>query len=119
MRLAIEETERRRNKQQQFNVDHNISPQTIAKKMQPGLREIYGITTETIKPRGKVAPANLLEKYKIHSESALDSLIRKKTNEMKKAAADLQFEKAADIRDEINLLKEHLMVFSSTPDKGS
>ncbi|MBF0443172.1 MAG: UvrB/UvrC motif-containing protein, partial [Oligoflexales bacterium] len=61
-------------------------------------------------PSKKPSDASL-KKLGIKNSEDLDKIIRKKTKEMKKAASELNFEKAAEIRDAINELKDLLMVF--------
>ncbi len=109
MRQCLDETERRRTIQLQYNQDHGITPQTIQKQMQPGLREIYGLTTEAGATPQKLADS-LLSEHKIKSIKDLERLIQKKTKEMQKLAAELDFEKAAEVRDTIAILRETLLV---------
>ncbi|MCR1899127.1 excinuclease ABC subunit UvrB [Irregularibacter muris] len=98
MERAISETNRRRALQQQFNELHNITPQTIRKKVHDVIEatkvaeeaEKYGIT----KPVEKLEKADIIE------------LLFKLETEMQEAAKDLQFERAAELRDKIQQLKE-------------
>jgi len=92
MRRAMDETNRRREKQIKYNTEHHITPKTIEKK-------IESIIDHEIKPEVTS------EFMKIESLEDLPAAIKIKTNEMKQAAKDLQFEKAAIIRDEIIQLK--------------
>ncbi len=110
MRLAIEETNRRRRIQQEYNEKEGIVPQTIVKKMQPGLREIYGLASDTPE-KSTLEGDTLLKKYKITNAKTLDKLIRQKNKEMQKAAKDLDFETAAELRDLLAALKELLLRF--------
>ncbi len=110
MQECINETDRRRSIQIAYNQEHGITPQTIGKKMQPGLREIYGLATDDgHKPRAAVD--DLLSENKVKSVAELEKLIKKKTKEMQKFAADLDFEKAAEVRDTIAALKDKLLAF--------
>jgi excinuclease ABC subunit B len=97
MKIAISETNRRRKLQMDYNKQHGIIPKTIVK----GVREIIEATQvaeETIKYQvGK-------EVDSINSNN-IEKVIAKLTEEMKQAAADLQFEKAAALRDKIQELK--------------
>jgi excinuclease ABC subunit B len=109
MKACIDETERRRRKQIDFNEEHGIQPQTIQKKMQPGLREIYGLSSDDHhKPKTQVN--QVLEQNNAHSTKDLEKLIAKKTKEMKQAAAKMEFEQAAELRDMIAALKDRLLV---------
>ena len=110
MKECIDETDRRRSIQDAYNKEHGIVPQTINKKMRPGLREIYGITSEEELEK-KVNVDKLVKDNNAHSTKALEKLIVKKTKEMKKAAAALEFEKAAELRDMISVLKDRLLVY--------
>lgn len=96
MNRAISETNRRRKLQMEFNKKHGIVPKTVVK----GIRDVIEAT--------KVAEDEV--KYYTDSEYkekgiSKDELIAKLTEEMKQAAADLQFERAAELRDKINRLR--------------
>ncbi len=108
MRECIDETNRRRAIQMEFNQKHGITPQTIQKQMQPGLREIYGLSNDKTSQPQKIADS-LIEEHKIKSIRDLERLIQKKTKEMQKLAAELEFEKAAEVRDTIAILRETLL----------
>jgi excinuclease ABC subunit B len=100
MRKAIDETNRRRGVQMEYNEEHGITPTTIAKAIRD-LIETGNVDTATGKP-GKLANPETL---------ALDELLSHITQmerEMKKAAKDLDFERAAELRDEIASLKKFL-----------
>lgn len=121
MAECLAETERRRQIQNEYNKDHGITPQTIRKLMQPGLREIYGLATDDgHKPQAQAD--RILQEYGIKSIADLEKLIQKKTREMKKAAENLNFEQAAELRDMLAALKDTLLTWSSesvTPDPES
>lgn len=98
MDKAIKETERRREIQIKYNEEHGITPQTIIKEV----RDVIEAT--------KVAEE--AEKYEVENENTKDlsvkdkkKLIKKYTDEMMDAAKNLQFERAAELRDIINKLK--------------
>jgi excinuclease ABC subunit B len=111
MRACIEETERRRAKQLAHNEKHGIEPQTILKNLPEDLRKIYGIEPEDALDEQRAAKLDSLEAAGVRNIDELDKLIRKKTKEMKKLAGDLEFERAAALRDEIQDLKQLLMAF--------
>ncbi len=102
MRKTIEESSRRRQKQLEYNKAHNITPQTIYKTAEEIIK-----STAVADIRG-----NYGEKEKteiIYDESMdRDDLITQLTKEMKAAAANLEFEKAAALRDEIERLGKKL-----------
>ncbi|HAE43949.1 MAG TPA: excinuclease ABC subunit B [Clostridiales bacterium] len=99
MEKAIYETNRRRQIQTAYNVEHNITPQSIIKSV----RQIIEATT--------VAEDDLQYSIKgqnieIHSEKDMLKLLSSLNDEMMEAARNLEFEKAATIRDEIKKLKK-------------
>ena len=98
MRHAIEETERRRKLQDEYNKKHNITPETIKKN----IRDIISIELdeEEVKNSRKYAkdPESMTKKE-------LKAEIERLTKRMNKAAAELDFENAAIIRDELKELK--------------
>lgn len=96
MNKAIKETERRREIQKKYNEDHGITPTTIIKEV----RDII----EATKVAEDTVVYNTDENKKI-SKKDLDKIIREYTDEMTLAAKNLQFERAAELRDIINKLK--------------
>ena len=112
MMNAVSETNRRRAIQKKFNEEHNITPRTIKK----AVRDVFDIVAESSKEassgkgRGKASkgidPARLVnEGVSGGTEEENNKLIDKLTIEMTKAAKDLDFERAAEIRDIIIELK--------------
>ena len=97
MRRAMEETERRRTLQMQYNIEHGITPQTIKK----AVRDLISISK-------KVAAEELrMEKDpESMSKSELEKLINDVSKQMRKAAAELNFEAAAQLRDKMIELKQ-------------
>ena len=110
MQACMDETNRRREIQLNFNREHGITPQTIKKAMQPGLRELYGLHQEDEKLVSKAE--KVLGEHKVKSIKSLEKLIANKSKEMKAAAAKLEFEKAAELRDLIQVLKDRLIVLA-------
>jgi len=100
MKRAIDETDRRRAIQHQFNIDHNIEPQTILKD----IREVIEITkvAEDITEYKSLADA---VEYDVKT---LEKMVKKVEADMKRASKDLQFEQAAYLRDELFDLKREL-----------
>ena len=99
MNQAISETSRRRQIQQAYNEEHGIVPQTIKKKV----RELI-VATKGVKEEKN----NLLDQKDPESMSReeLEKLMKKVEKDMKKAATELQFEKAAELRDTLISLKK-------------
>ncbi len=97
MRRAMEETERRRTLQMQYNIEHGITPQTIQK----AVRDLISISK-------KVAAEELrMEKDpESMSREELEKLINDVSKQMRKAAAELNFEAAAQLRDKMIELKQ-------------
>ncbi|MCQ2562182.1 MAG: excinuclease ABC subunit UvrB [Alphaproteobacteria bacterium] len=100
MKRALEETSRRRAKQQQYNIEHNIIPQTIHKD----------IFNEVIVQPNKTNDNLIYDKDNVFDAIGLHKEIEKLTKEMLKYADDLEFEKAAKIRDRIHKLEEDLLL---------
>lgn len=94
MRLAIDETERRRAKQSAYNQEHGIVPKTIVKSV----RELIEISSESEKTLRRADGVKL-------TRSERKELIEKLEQEMKAAAKMLEFELAAQLRDEIVRLR--------------
>ena len=97
MKKVIDETNRRRKIQLEYNKKHKISPSTIKKAIKEGI-EIYQEAEQI------VAESVGLDTEKLQ----LQELITQLTYEMEKAARNLQFEKAAFLRDKIKELKDFL-----------
>ncbi|PKM51432.1 MAG: excinuclease ABC subunit B [Firmicutes bacterium HGW-Firmicutes-7] len=100
MERAIGETNRRRKIQEDYNIEHGITPTTIIKAVRDIIR-ISKVSEEKSKYSLDKDPESM-------SIDELMELIKKVTSDMKKAAADLQFEKAASLRDELIKLKKYL-----------
>ncbi len=97
MKKAISETDRRRGIQQKYNEEHNITPQTIRK----AVRDLISISKVIAKEevRFEKDPESM-------NRQELEKLIKDVEKKMKKAAADLNFEAAADLRDQMVGLKK-------------
>ena len=100
MKMAIEETARRREVQEEYNEAHGITPQTIQK----AVRDVISISKTVAKTE------QLLEKDpESMSKAELEKVIAKVEKQMKTAAADLDFELAAELRDTMVELKKNLV----------
>jgi excinuclease ABC subunit B len=97
MRLAISETERRRLVQEAYNLEHGITPASIIKAIDDGLTNLYD--------RDYGVPALPDDAEEVLSQDQLESRIEGLQVQMKQAAANLDFERAAALRDKIKLLK--------------
>lgn len=91
MEKAITETNRRRNLQEKYNKEHNIIPQTIKKSV----RELIKATIVE----------DIQNKYNIGKDESIEDIINKLTDEMLKYAKNMEFEKAAELRDKIKELE--------------
>jgi len=102
---AVEEVERRRNVQETYNKKHHITPQTIKKPIRTGL--VAEWTNEARKKEEAFTDMDLYTEQKLESMTPIDkeTLIKRMRVRMQKAAKDLQFEEAMQIRDFIKKLK--------------
>lgn len=91
MEKAISETNRRRAIQKQYNIDHNLTPQTIKKSVR-----------DTIKA---TIVESISNNYNIEKDEDIKDIITKLTDEMLKHASQMEFEKAAELRDKIKELE--------------
>lgn len=98
MRLAIDETRRRRQIQERYNREHNITPRGISKAIDEGLRAIIP-QKEDDKPK--------LDLRKIPRDE-YKNLVKDLTAQMNLASANLEFERAADLRDLIAEIREKM-----------
>ncbi|MDQ5925985.1 MAG: excinuclease subunit, partial [Pseudomonadota bacterium] len=123
MRKAMGETERRRNKQIAHNEAHGITPRTINKKVK---ELIDGVMSNAAKDDLKAAEAlsRSMEGSEALSEKDLSKRMKQLEKDMLEAARNLEFEKAARLRDQLALLKEqafgavvhdHVVVGSAPP----
>lgn len=104
MQRAIDETERRRTIQQQYNEAHGIIPKSIQKDVRDVIHATLEAAEKTERTKSK-DPESM-------SRTELRQAIAKLEKEMKKAAADLRFEDAAEIRDELIALRGYLTELS-------
>jgi len=107
MRRAIDETERRRARQMAFNAQHNITPQSVVKRVKDLIDGVYSDRTE--KPAQAAAPVPAPEM----GEKALAREIKRLEKQMFKHAQALEFEQAARVRDQLAQLKQQ--VFGAAP----
>jgi excinuclease ABC subunit B len=103
MRRAMDETERRRAKQLAFNAEHGIVPQGINKKIKDIIDGVYSVEDQRKKLLDEAQVAMMDEK-------TLAKEIKRLEKEMMEAARNLEFEKAARLRDELKALKEKMFI---------
>ena len=94
MEKAISETNRRRKIQQEYNKEHGITPKTIQKSVRDSIKASIIEEAES--------------KYNISKDESIEDVINKLTDEMLKFAANMEFEKAAELRDQIKELENSL-----------
>lgn len=99
MRYAIDETERRRVIQSRYNEEHGITPHSVNKLIDEGLRAVIPVDESKAKPK--------LNLNKIPTDE-YQHLIGELTGQMEIAAANLEFEQAAELRDTISEIKRRL-----------
>jgi excinuclease ABC subunit B len=104
MRRAIDETERRRNKQIAFNTANNITPVGIKKS----IRELIDGVYSPQEAREELQVAQSAAKYEAMSEKQVSKEIKRLEKLMLDHAKNLEFEKAAQVRDQLHVLKEQL-----------
>ena len=108
MRCAIEETDRRRIKQVAYNFAHGITPQGVQKRIKDIIEGMY----EPDAARSQLKAAQTQAKYLAMSEKEVSREIARLEKDMLQAAKNLEFERAAELRDQLKKLRES--VFLST-----
>lgn len=98
MRQAIDETNRRRTIQREYNTKHHVTPHSVAKKIDAGLRSVIPVDK---------APEKTLDLKKIPREEYA-AIIKDLTQRMNEAAEKLEFEQAAELRDTIARIRQKL-----------
>ena len=107
MKKTIDETNRRRIIQTEYNKEHNISPQTIYKSMEDILSSTSIADVRKRDEKDTAAFTKVAEPIlKYMNNDQKEDLIEQLSEQMRQAAKDLEFEKAAMLRDEINRLKK-------------
>ena len=104
MRRAIDETERRRAKQVAFNLENNITPTGIQKEIRDLIDGVYSPQ----EARAELQAAQETAKYESMSEKQVSKEIKRLEKLMIDHAKNLEFEKAAQVRDQLRIVKEQL-----------
>jgi excinuclease ABC subunit B len=102
IRACLNETERRRKLQESYNEEHGITPESIKKSIHDILSSVYEADYVTVPVSPKLTDVEW-------SEEELPAMIRRLKKEMKEAARELEFEKAAALRDRIRELTDILI----------
>ena len=106
MRKAIGETERRRAKQIAFNLEHGIVPKSISKQIKDMIDGVYDMDEK----REERKAAQERKKYDVLSEKQMETALKRLEREMMDAARNLEFEKAANLRDELKALRNRVLL---------
>jgi excinuclease ABC subunit B len=106
MRRALAETERRRNKQLSYNAARGITPRGVSKRIKDIIEGVYD--REEARSQRKVAQAEA--RYAEMDEKALTREVKQLEKAMLEAARNLEFERAAQLRDQLKALKERLFM---------
>ena len=106
MRRAIDETDRRRRKQVTYNEERGIIPRGVSKR----IKDMIDVAYDS-EPRGEEhALAEPESNYKVMSEKQLSTAIKRLEKEMLTCARNLEFERAAQLRDQLKSLKQQLFI---------
>jgi excinuclease ABC subunit B len=103
MRKTMDETNRRRGMQMAYNEEHGIEPQTIFRTREEIIQQTSVL--ETVKAAGSKTAEEPEQAYTVDDGEDVEELLADLESQMKKAAVNLDFEKAAHLRDEITRLK--------------
>jgi excinuclease ABC subunit B len=104
MRRALDETERRRDRQHAFNAEHGIVPRGVVKEVRELIDGVYDPSAEREQRAAVAAGAE----YEAMSEKQVSKEIKRLEKQMFEHAKNLEFEKAARVRDQLALLKEQV-----------
>lgn len=115
MRRAIDETERRRTKQKLFNQQHNITPRGVNKRIKDLIDGVYDSKNEA----EHLKVAQIQARYAAMDETQLTKEIQRLEKAMLAAAKNMEFEQAAQYRDEIKNLKSKLFIGMIDPNEVS
>ncbi len=108
MRAAISETERRRSKQVAYNLAHGIQPRSVSKRIKDLIDGVYDIDEKRVERKA----AQERKKYDVLSEKQFETTIKRLEREMNEAAKNLEFEKAAELRDELKTMRNKFLLMA-------
>ena len=108
MRAAMDETERRREKQQAYNREHGITPRSTRKSLESPLDALYVDTSSSSRGKGRGRASRQDDAVPLTAEDTA-ALVQRLEKEMREAARELEFERAAALRDRIRALRERLI----------
>ena len=110
MRNAIDETNRRRAKQVAFNKANGIVPRSVSKGIKDMIDGVYDLDDRRAGLATEKKAAQDRKRYDVLSVKQLETAIKRVEREMVEAARDLEFEKAAESRDELRMLRNKLLL---------
>ena len=108
MRAAMDETERRRAKQTAYNTEHGITPRSTRKSLESQLDALYVDTSSSSRGKGRGRASRQDDAVPLTAEDTA-ALVQRLEKEMREAARELEFERAAALRDRIRALRERLI----------
>ena len=108
MRAAMDETERRRAKQTAYNTEHGITPRSTRKSLESPLDALYVDTSSSSRGKGRGRASRQDDAVPLTAEDTA-ALVQRLEKEMREAARELEFERAAALRDRIRALRERLI----------
>ena len=108
MKAAIDETQRRREKQVAFNLEHGITPKSVSRLMTDMLDTGEAVEEKPIEDLASKLAALDLDEAVLYSPDLLAKHMQRREKEMRRLSKELQFEDAARVRDELQILKEVL-----------
>jgi excinuclease ABC subunit B len=104
MKRALEETNRRRGRQEAFNLEHGIVPRSVIKEVRELIDGVYDPSSQREERKAAAASAE----YEVMSEKQVSKELKRLEKLMFEHAKNLEFEKAARVRDQLALLKEQV-----------
>ena len=108
MRAAMDETERRRAKQTAYNTEHGITPRSTRKSLESPLDALYVDTSSSSRGKSRGRASRQDNAVPLTAEDTA-ALVQRLEKEMREAARELEFERAAALRDRIRALRERLI----------
>ncbi len=114
MQRAISETNRRRAKQVAHNLANNITPRSVTKGIKDMIDGVYDMDEKRVEKRA----AQDRRKYEVMSEKQMETAIKKLEREMLDAARNLEFEKAAQLRDDLRIMRNKMLMFGGKDATG-